>query len=311
VTKSARNGVARASRLDLRLIALLVAGAAMAGVVAALARYDRDGPARCPPGLVAAGPRCCGTGQRLEGSVCGGTATSCSTAQRLVNDRCTVVSELVVVPGGAVHSLIDDWDLQDKAESKQPEAVSTFAIDRFEVTWARWAQCVDAGACDPQRAAETQLPVTAVAPRQAAAFCRWAGGSLPTSQQWLLAARGPSNRRYPWGPFGLVCRRAAYGLQHGPCAEGAEVAGPEVPGSRPDGATPLGVQDLAGNVAEWTMEGIDDDAPRFVARGGSYASVLASELKGLAVEGVTNADPRVGFRCAYPSPAVPGTSVSQ
>jgi formylglycine-generating enzyme required for sulfatase activity len=58
------------------------------------------------------------------------------------------------------------------------------------------------------------------------------------------------------------------------------------------------VLDLAGNVAEWTRE--PDGS--FVARGGSYRSELAGDLKTWAVEARQARAPHVGFRCVYPSP---------
>jgi formylglycine-generating enzyme required for sulfatase activity len=135
--------------------------------------------------------------------------------------------------------------------------------------------------------------VVNVAPGEAQTFCRFLGGRLPTAAEWLFAATGIDVRRYPWGRTGLVCRRAAFGLAAGPCAEGAR--GPELAGFRPDGATPEGVQDLAGNVAEWTIEA--DDV--FAARGGSYLSQVAAELKTWAVEPNHGPAPHIGFRCAY------------
>ena len=111
------------------------------------------------------------------------------------------------------------------------------------------------------------------------AFCRFAGGRLPTGAEWGVAAMGNDARRFPWGATGLVCRRAAYGLAAGPCAHGA--TGPELAASRPDGATPEGALDLSGNVAEWTRE-----ARGYVARGGSFRSTSAAELKSFAARGL-------------------------
>ena len=65
--------------------------------------------------------------------------------------------------------------------------------------------------------------------------------------------------------------------------------------ARPDGATPEGVLDLAGNVAEWTLE--RDGS--FAAHGGSFRSALAADLKAWAVEARQTRAGHVGFRCAY------------
>jgi hypothetical protein len=90
-----------------------------------------------------------------------------------------------------------------------------------------------------------------------------------------------------------VCRRAAFGLDDGPCGQGS--TGPELAGGRPDGKSPDGALDLSGNVAEWTLE--RDGTP--VARGGSYRSQVAGELTTWAVERVSGTSPAIGARCAY------------
>ena len=189
------------------------------------------------------------------------------------------------------------------AGSGETARTGAFAIDRVEVTWARWRRCVAAGECPPVAAlggdaGQAAHHVTLVESRR---FCRWTGGRLPTDAEWLRAALGDIETRYPWGDPDALCLRAAYGLVDGPCAVGAQ--GPDTAGTRPWGATPLGVLDLAGNVAEW----VDDDAPRDrgVVRGGSFIEQDASALRA-RWRRVIDADARlawVGLRCAYDVPA--------
>jgi formylglycine-generating enzyme required for sulfatase activity len=78
----------------------------------------------------------------------------------------------------------------------------------------------------------------------------------------------------------------------GPCAHGGSL--PELAGSRPDGATELGLLDLAGNVAEWTQE-----SAGFRARGGSFGSTVAGQLKSWASVATMTPAADIGFRCAY------------
>jgi len=271
--------------------AVLSIGSIVATVLVAL--DARSGPARCGEGLAAAGSRCCGEGQRNAGGRCTGRARSCAPGQQRTPEGCVLPPARVAVAGGKPPLDPADWS-GGRDAGRKAGAVAAFELDQAEVTVARWEACRTARACDtlPGKG-EAGEPVRGVSPAQAEAFCRYAGGRLPTGAEWTLAAMGKDARRFPWGSTGLVCRRAAYGLVSGPCADGA--SGPELAGSRPDGATPDGILDLAGNVAEWTRE-----TQRYVARGGSFRARSASDLKTYAVE-VTAPRADVGFRCAYPA----------
>jgi formylglycine-generating enzyme required for sulfatase activity len=215
-------------------------------------------------------------------------------------DGCVVEPRRIAYKGGKLSLGAEDWEAEGIIMPRNA-VVSPFFLDATEVTLDRWNHCTRAGGCRALDEKEPGLPVSGVDPKAAESFCRFEGGRLPTSDEWLFAATGTERRRFPWGPTGLVCRRAAYGLVEGPCARGA--AGPELSGSHLDGATPDGALDLAGNVAEWTLE-----APgRYVARGGSYRSRTALELKSWSVEILAPKARTAGFRCAYdvakPKPA--------
>lgn len=278
-------------QLILLVLALAAGTASIVGTVV-FALSERQGPARCPEGLVAEGARCCGVGQKEAAGRCTGRPTSCAASQIVTPDGCVAEPTRIAFSGGKALLGSPDWQAHE-ARGVGASTVAPFELDAFEVTRARWEACREAGACSTAPlTGEPGEPVRGVSPTQAEAFCRYAGGRVPSGSEWILAAMGREARRFAWGSTGLVCRRAAYGLAKGPCAENA--AGPEVAGSRPDGATPEGVFDLSGNVAEWTRE-----ARGYVARGGSYRAKNAAELKNWTSE-ATDAREDIGFRCSYP-----------
>jgi formylglycine-generating enzyme required for sulfatase activity len=278
-----------------------VAGAGAASLIVALvvaaAERERSAPMRCAPGLTAHRALCCGEGQKVSNGRCTGVPRKCAATMRLERipvPGCVARNRPVFFAGGELLLSHADWEPGGLREQSRHRA-GPFVIDSTEVTYARYAACVRAGRCDELRGGTGEIggAVAGITAEQAARYCKHARGRLPTSAEWLWAAAGSEGRRYPWGATGLVCRRAAFGLIAGPCARGA--LGPTLAASRPDGATPQGVLDMAGNVAEWTLEA-DGSA---VARGGSYRSLGAAELRTSAAERLSGARPDVGFRCAY------------
>ncbi len=94
------------------------------------------------------------------------------------------------------------------------------------------------------------LPVTGVTWRHAKAYCEVSGKRLPTEMEWEKAARGHDGREYPWGNEWDDTKLNA-GTGEGWPHNVAPV------GSYPQGVSPYGVHDMAGNVMEWTADWYD------------------------------------------------------
>lgn len=138
--------------------------------------------------------------------------------------------------------------------------ISGFSISTHETTVAEWEECVAQGACDPQpewcqyffSSHDPSHPITCVSWEQADSFCRRKGGRLPTEAEWEVAARGRNGQAWPWGLIAPSCNRANHKFVTAYCEGGVlEV------GSLPMGASPFGVEDVAGNVWEWVDDWYD------------------------------------------------------
>jgi serine/threonine protein kinase/formylglycine-generating enzyme required for sulfatase activity len=147
-----------------------------------------------------------------------------------------------------------------------------------------------------------RMPVAGITFESAQAYTRWLarqGGAVPgarlcTELEWERAARGADGREYPHGDK-LRPHEANFDYTYGKQAGGF---GPDTVGSHPASRSPFGVDDMAGNVWEWTHSWLEPN--KQVARGGSYyfaATTARASNRELPEPGLR--DPTVGLRvCA-------------
>lgn len=212
--------------------------------------------------------------------------------------------DTVAVPGGP--GSMGDGRAPDAPT--RTVALSAFRIDRTEISisayerfvrdgwkdrsawsdagWA-WAEAHPGGAGAETRAAgrPDAHPVVAVTWFEADAYCRWAGGTLPTEAQWERAACGGERQRYPWGddPDQTFRTNDTAKFGHLDSVRTAPVTDQD-----PSLASAVGALHMAGNVWEWTADwyhrtgtageaAVDPTGPPTgtwrVLRGGSYMNL--------------------------------------
>lgn len=179
------------------------------------------------------------------------------------------------------------------------ETLSGFWIAKTDVTWGQYKRfCQDTNRPMPSLPPfpiTDDHPVVNVSWRDAFDYCEWAGGQLPTEEQWEFAARGEDGRRYPWGAEfdGKRCHTSV----------GADKKTGTAPvGSYPSGASFAGCLDMAGNVNQWTSSPLDKSNKYCVIRGGSWMTKFAdgAESSKRPFSVVSYKGPDLGFRVSGP-----------
>jgi formylglycine-generating enzyme required for sulfatase activity len=170
------------------------------------------------------------------------------------------LSEQVLIPAGPFLF----------GEGRTLTYLAPYEVDRYPVTVERYAAFVQAAGHPVPKGWESpdgppgrrDHPVTGVSWFDALAFARHHDRVLPSEEQWEKAARGTGGLTYPWGDrFNVRYLNS----------RGAKKRGTTPVTAYPDGASPFGVMDLAGNVWEWTDTWFDLDGDLKVLKGGSFA----------------------------------------
>jgi formylglycine-generating enzyme required for sulfatase activity len=213
-----------------------------------------------------------------------------------------------------------DKPKQGKSEEDKPDAGLTWVLSKSagieftksEVTVGQYRACFKAGRCEEPNMShdpdcswgytdrETH-PVNCVSFEQAAVFCEWAGGRLPTEDEWYMEASDGGRRKYPWGDAKVSCDTAIWRESKDMAGCGRDSTWPVC--SKEKGKSVSGLCDMSGNVWEWTTstaEGFDR-----VLRGGSWHDSDPGNLQASYRDEYYPArryDYR-GFRCVRPSPS--------
>ncbi len=184
---------------------------------------------------------------------------------------------MIDIPGGDYKS----------GPSKKTVKVEKFSIDTYEVTNAEYKE-VNKNFEIP--AGKEKNPVQEISYFDAEAYCKALGKRLPTLFEWEKAARGTDGRLYPWGND--FDKSKTNTVESG--------KGGTVPvGSYPNGKSPYGVMDMAGNLWEWVDAWDSAEKKYRLSMGGSYFddeenAKVFSELKSIP----DDEHEYVGFRCA-------------
>jgi formylglycine-generating enzyme required for sulfatase activity len=206
---------------------------------------------------------------------------------------------------------------------QQTISLPGFYIDQTPVTNADYKRFIDANTSQPVPFLDNpvsksfdwdkdkrtfpvnrgQYPVVLVTWRDANAYCKWAGGRLPTEAEWEKAARGSDGRVYPWGDEWEAGKANT--------AEGRKGDATPV-GEYTTGQSPFGAFDMVGNVWQWTSsldkpypydpndgrEDLQAPGPRIV-RGGAW--LYGAAFTRTAARNRFDPDGKslsIGFRCA-------------
>jgi formylglycine-generating enzyme required for sulfatase activity len=166
-------------------------------------------------------------------------------------------AETVAIPAGEFRMGSEDGDADEKPV--HTVTLRSFRIYKTEVTNAQYASFLAAtGHREPlfweeKRFNQPKQPVVGVDWHDAVSYCRWANARLPTEAEWEYAARGTDGRDYPWPDRGGG-RRGRPTEKHAVFDLPFSSGKPEEVGSKPEGASPFGVLDMAGNVWEWCAD---------------------------------------------------------
>lgn len=225
--------------------------------------------------------------------------------QKYPNFTNSVGMEMLLVTSGQFVMGSNAFDAQQNEQPLTPVTQSCFFAARFPVTNAQYEMFDPAHRNKRGPWANERHPVIYVSSRDAENFCKWLSSKegkkyrLPSEAEWEYAARGSDGRVFPWGGkldagtfANFADKRTNFVWRDLNIDDGFAETAPV--GSFPKGASPFGIEDLAGNVFEWCFDCFENykgkerinprgspSGPKRSYRGGSWKS-RASSLRATA-----------------------------
>lgn len=221
------------------------------------------------------------------------------------------VEDMIEIPAGPF--LFGNDKGQPNEGPVQTIELPAYKIDHFEVTNDDFAMFANAtgyqteaeknGAKKTWRSdteGKGNHPVVRVTWNDAQAFCQWLGKRLPTEQEWEKAARGDKGNLFPWGNTFDASKANL---------KASGIRGTVAVGSFPAGASAYGVEDMAGNVWEWTADPylaypsstykdkFYSDQLRVSRGGGWFDEEQQARSTSRNAAAPTSANDDLGFRC--------------
>lgn len=226
-------------------------------------------------------------------------------------------AEMILIPAG-------EFPMGDIRPGKPQHIITLddYYIYKNDVTVAQYRKfCVATGRQMPGAPSfgwHDDHPMIIISWDDANAYAQWVGAVLPTEAQWEKAARGTDGRLYPWGNDWDETKCHCSKVIGGDAKQTAPV------GSFPTGASPYGILDMAGNVAQWCADWYDEnyfqnapahnpsgptDGKARAVRGSTWIDCATRNWSMLTTSRGQN-DPtkpsgRIGFRCVV----IPGKDV--